>query len=114
AASRAMTRRPHAARLPGGRLHLQDGPIDLVVEAFGSEAAVRAAYAAAVRRFDGLLDELCAELPLLRAPVAAGGAVPAGIVARRMHAAVAGVAGDAAPPSGTPASADIPPSEAPT
>ena len=40
-----MTRRPQIALLADGRrLHLQDGPIDLIVEARGSEAQVRAAY----------------------------------------------------------------------
>lgn len=82
--------RPHAAMLPDGRrLHLQDGPIDLVIEAFGPAEAVRAAYAAAVRRFDGLLDELCSELPLLRAPARPGGTGLAGPVALRMYEAVA-------------------------
>ena len=62
-----MKRRPQIALLPDGRrLHLQDGPIDLVIEAKGREADVRAAYDAAARRFTGLLDELCAELVELR------------------------------------------------
>ena len=53
-----MKRLPQIALLPDGkRLHLQDGPIDLIVEAKGPEAQVQAAYAAAVRRFTGLLDE---------------------------------------------------------
>lgn len=56
-----MTRLPQIALLSGGRrLHLQDGPIDLIVEARGHADAVRAAYEAAARRFTGLLDELCA------------------------------------------------------
>jgi hypothetical protein len=69
-----MTRAPQIALLADGRrLHLQDGPIDLIVEARGSEANVRAAYDAAVQRFTGLLDELCEELPLLRqAPIRRG------------------------------------------
>ena len=63
-----MSRAPQIRLLADGkRLHLQDGPIDLIVEARGSEAKVRAAYDAAARRFTGLLDELCDELPLLRA-----------------------------------------------
>ncbi|MHC2620167.1 ApbE superfamily uncharacterized protein (UPF0280 family) [Bradyrhizobium huanghuaihaiense] len=67
-----MTRLPQIALLSDGRrLHLQDGPIDLIVEARGRADAVRAAYEAAARRFTGLLDELCAELPELRG--AAGG-----------------------------------------
>jgi ApbE superfamily uncharacterized protein (UPF0280 family) len=60
------------------RLHLQDGPIDLIVEAFGTDADT--AYRAATERFVTILDELCAELPLLRS----GAARPEGIVARRM------------------------------
>jgi ApbE superfamily uncharacterized protein (UPF0280 family) len=90
--------RARAAMLPDGRrLHLQDGPIDLVIEAFGSPEVVRAAHAAAVRRFDGLLDELCAELPLLRAPARPGGAALTGVVARRMYEAVAAHAGTTDP-----------------
>ena len=58
-----MTRRPQIALAADGqRLHLQDGPIDLIVEASGRETDVRAAYEAAAQRFTGLLDELCAEL----------------------------------------------------
>ena len=57
---------PQIHLLPDGRLHLNHGPIDLICQAWGSEAAVRAAYARASRRFAGLLDELAAELPALR------------------------------------------------
>jgi ApbE superfamily uncharacterized protein (UPF0280 family) len=72
----------------GRRLHLQDGPIDLIVEAHGSEAHLRAAYDAAARRFTGLLDELCDELPVLREAAEATRCMLRGKVARRMHAAV--------------------------
>lgn len=58
-----------AARLVDGRLHLQHGPIDLIIEAFGEAAAVRDAYAAAGDRFSGILPELVAQLPQLRQPV---------------------------------------------
>ena len=76
--------------LPDGRrLHLHDGPIDLIVEAFGAPECVRAAYRAAAGRFVRVLDELCGELPLLRQPARAGSPIPVGIVARRMFAAVA-------------------------
>jgi len=89
-----MTRLPQIALLSDGRrLHLQDGPIDLIVEAKGCADEVRAAYEAAARRFTGLLDELCAELPELRA-AAEGRASLKGVVARRMHAAVAPYAAD--------------------
>ncbi len=83
-------RQPQIALLSDGRrLHLQDGPIDLVIEAFGAEDAVIAAYAAATQRFAGLLDELVAELPLLRSRARGDGTELAGVVARRMHTAVA-------------------------
>lgn len=78
----------------GRRLHLQDGPIDLIVEANGSEADVRAAYAAAARRFTGLLDQLCAELPLLRTAADPARCLLQGRVARRMHDAVTPFAAD--------------------
>jgi hypothetical protein len=73
----------------GRRLHLQDGPIDLIVEAWGSDADVRAAYDAAARRFTGLLDALCEELPELRKAADPVSCRLRGKIARRMHAAVA-------------------------
>jgi uncharacterized protein len=85
-----MTRVPQIGWLADGRrLHLQDGPIDLIVEAHGSEANRRAAYDAAARRFTGLLDELCGELSLLRQAADPARCQLQGAVARRMHAAVA-------------------------
>jgi ApbE superfamily uncharacterized protein (UPF0280 family) len=73
---------------------LQDGPIDLIMEAKGSERAVRVAYDAAAQRFTGLLDELCAELAELRKPARPVHCALGGVVARRMHAAVAPFADD--------------------
>jgi uncharacterized protein len=85
-----MKRLPQIALLPDGkRLHLQDGPIDLIVEAKGGADDVRAAYDAASDRFTGLLDELCDELVELRKAVKSSRCVLRGVVARRMHAAVA-------------------------
>jgi uncharacterized protein len=90
-----MKRLPQIALLPDGkRLHLQDGPIDLIVEARGRDADVRAAYEAAARRFTGLLDELCEELGELRKAADPARCVLNGVVARRMHAAVAPFAAD--------------------
>jgi ApbE superfamily uncharacterized protein (UPF0280 family) len=90
-----MNRRPQIALLADGkRLHLQDGPIDLIVEASGREADVRAAYDAAARRFTGLLDELCAELAELRKAADPERTALTGVVGRRMHAAVAPFAAD--------------------
>jgi ApbE superfamily uncharacterized protein (UPF0280 family) len=78
---------PQVARLPDGRrLHLNHGPIDLILEAWGPPEAVLAAEAAAVARFDGLLQELVDELPELRSP-APGPLL--GPVARAMERAVA-------------------------
>jgi len=73
------------ALLPGGRLHLQHGPIDILAEAFGAPAAVRAAYARAAARFATVLQELVAELPELRSEERA----VENVIARRMAAAVA-------------------------
>jgi ApbE superfamily uncharacterized protein (UPF0280 family) len=90
-----MKRLPQIALLPDGkRLHLQDGPIDLIIEAKGREGDVRAAYEAAARRFTGLLDELCGELIELRRPADPVRCLLKGVVARRMHAAVEPFAAD--------------------
>lgn len=72
----------------GRRLHLHDGPIDLIVEAFGAPCEVAAAYEAASGRFVTVLDELCGELRYLRMACSAEAKWPRGAVARRMMAAV--------------------------
>jgi uncharacterized protein len=69
--------------LAGDRLHLSHGPIDVVLRAWGSIEALRAAYAAACRRFPAILPELCEELGALRQPIGARPQVQ-GPVARRM------------------------------
>lgn len=70
------------------RLHLHDGPIDVILEAFGEPAQIQLAYRAAANRFVQVLEELCAELPLLRRPAGLNGPEPTGMIARRMVAAV--------------------------
>ncbi len=91
-----MTRVPQIAFLADGkRLHLQDGPIDLIIEAHGAPENVRAAYANAAARFDGLLDELCSELQALRQQASPAGTSLQGVIARRMYDAVAPFAGEA-------------------
>lgn len=72
---------PVAAMLPGGRLHLQHGPIDLVI---GVSGAANSAYRAATARFRTVLEELVTELTILRQPV---GPDLRGSVAKRMRAA---------------------------
>lgn len=84
-----MPSRLQARLLPDQRrLHLQDGPIDLVIEAFGAPDVVACAYRAATRRMSGLLDELCAELPALRSQACPAGSPLTGAIARRMYGAV--------------------------
>ena len=79
---------PQAARFSDGRLHLQHGPIDLIIEAFGGHDEVELSYRQAGVRFSDILETLVKELPLLRQPL--GDAFPAfkGPVARRMAEAV--------------------------
>jgi len=76
---------PQAALLADGRrLHLQHGPIDLVIDADGDADEVRLAYEQATGRFASILEELVEVLPVLRRPVAPGGGAPVGSVACRM------------------------------
>jgi uncharacterized protein len=84
-----MNDRAQSRMLPDGRrLHLHDGPIDLIVEAVGERHQMEAAYIAASARFRTVLDELCNELVYLRQPCTADALWPRGSVARRMVAAV--------------------------
>jgi ApbE superfamily uncharacterized protein (UPF0280 family) len=80
--------------LPDGkRLHLNHGPIDLILEAFGAPDEVRAAYEQAVARFETVLGELVEELAALRQPATLGRPRAfGGSTARRMEAAVAPLA----------------------
>jgi ApbE superfamily uncharacterized protein (UPF0280 family) len=77
-----------ATTADGSRLHLQHGPIDLIIEAFGHKEDVAEAYRRAWIRFQHVLDELVEELPTLRRPVGDTNGGPSGRVARRMAAAV--------------------------
>jgi len=79
--------------LDDGRLHLNDGPIDLILFADAAESARRAAFGAAISRFSSILDELCAELSYLRSPARPAGPLPFGAVARRMVAATRPLSG---------------------
>ena len=80
----AATRTP----LPRSRWHFQHGPMDIVIGADGDSDAVAQAHEAAWQRFVPLLDELVAELPLLRTPVH-GACALQGPVACRMWQACA-------------------------
>jgi uncharacterized protein len=74
-----------AALLPDGkRLHLNHGPIDLVIEASGRANNIAKAYEAATRRFAHVLHGLVSELALLRREVKEKADWPNGEIARRM------------------------------
>lgn len=69
-----------AARLPGNRLHLQHGPIDLIIGAYGARET---AFEIATARFATILDDLVSELAILRQNVSRN--APRGETAQRMH-----------------------------
>lgn len=76
---------PSAHILPDGeRLHLQHGPIDLVI---GADGARNCAFEAAVDRFSTVLSKLVEELPALRSEMTPCTPRPADPVAQRMHEA---------------------------
>lgn len=60
---------PRRALLPDGRLHLQDGPIDLVIGIEGVRTAMMQAREAAWLSLHGVLEALSRELPELRTPL---------------------------------------------
>ena len=69
-------------------MHLHHGPIDLIIEVFGVARAE--AYERCIMAFDGLLDALVEDLPILRAPLVAKTDVSRLVspISRRMIAAV--------------------------
>ncbi len=77
--------RAHSALLPGNRLHLQHGPIDLVIHADGPGSI--AACHAAQQRFEHVLQELVDDLPQLRQPPNSS-TLPHSPIARAMAMAV--------------------------
>lgn len=85
---------PTRIPLPGGRWHLAHGPIELVIGAEGPPSALRQAHDAAWARFQTVLQELVAELPLLRRAVQPGPCPVQGPVARHMWQACAALPTD--------------------
>lgn len=85
---------PNRTPLPGQRWHFAHGPIELVIGAEGDAAAVRDAHDFAWQRFQTVLTELVAELPVLRQPVSPGPCPLQGVVARRMWQACAALPTD--------------------
>lgn len=85
---------PVCARLSDGRrLNFRHGPIDLVLQAWGPQAAVYDAEQAAWQRFLTILDQLCSEVAHLRRPARPTSPAPEGTVARRMYQSVQPFAG---------------------
>ncbi len=81
-----MWQPPTINKLPGDRTHLHHGPIDVVMKAWGTPDAVRAAMRAATRAFPQILPTLAEELKELRKPISKGPKVK-GAIAKRMVAA---------------------------
>ncbi len=78
---------PASALLADGRLHLQHGPIDLIISADGPPAEVASAYEAARLAFAAVLPVLAGELALLRQPLGRRKPPVTGVIARAMAAA---------------------------
>ena len=84
-----MVMKAQFATLPDGRAHFSHGPIDVIAQAdapvpVARERAIRTAW----NRFQGVLEELCSELPILRSPDRTKWACLQGPVAKRMAVAV--------------------------
>ena len=75
---------PQSAILPDGRLHLHEGPIDLLIRADGKPTEVARSYAVAGEAFSGVLSALVGELPTLKTQLRRLRPWLAGPVARRM------------------------------
>jgi ApbE superfamily uncharacterized protein (UPF0280 family) len=79
---------PRIVWLPDGRrLHMNHGPIDLIVEAFGAADEVEAAYRQTALHFQTILGELVDELTELRRPSSLRPRSFASLTACRMEAA---------------------------
>lgn len=77
-----------ASLLPGNRLHLNHGPIDLVISADGDATDVRRAYQVAAAMFPNILPELVAKLAVLRTPIGEMRPMVLNPIAHRMVEAV--------------------------
>ena len=72
------------------RLHLQHGPIDIIAHVDAQEEVRKCLYSTASHRFSTVLDELVAELDLLKQPWSADLPDPKGCIAQKMCFAVRG------------------------
>ncbi len=78
---------PRMNKLPGDRLHLNHGPIDVILKAWGPPDNVRAATRAAARAFPRVLPTLMEEIKELRKPISTVPKVKGGIATRMVAAA---------------------------
>ena len=86
-------RRLRVAWLPDGkRLHLRNGPVNLIIQAFGRPGDIGRAYEAGIERARGLAVELGDDVPRLQA-----GLAPSGAAGLRAVAACHAVPGALAP-----------------
>ncbi len=72
------------------RLHLQHGPIDIIAHVDAPEEVRKRLYTSASNRFSTVLDELVAEMDLLKQPWSADLPDPKGGIAQKMCFAVRG------------------------
>lgn len=70
------------------RLHLQHGPIDLILHVDASEDIRARLYSCAKKRFRTVLEELVAEMDLLKLPWSPDHVAPNGRIAQKMFRAV--------------------------
>ena len=70
------------------RLHLQQGPIDLILHVDSSEKIRKSLYSTAENRFLTVLEELVEEMDLLKLPWKAEQSEPKGSIAQKMFGAV--------------------------
>ena len=70
------------------RLFLQHGPIDLILQVDASEEIRTRLYSCAKKRFSTVLEELVAEMDLLKLPWSADQTAPIGKIAQKMFRAV--------------------------
>lgn len=73
-----------ATLLSGGRLQLQQGPINLVIKAYGPAVAVQAAYQAAITYFPSILSGLVPNLHILKCSVTGAETAEASVAGNRM------------------------------
>jgi ApbE superfamily uncharacterized protein (UPF0280 family) len=70
------------------RLHLQHGPIDLILHVEASESIRKRLYSAVGKRFHTVLEELVTEMELLKLPWNSNQSEPKGSIAQKMFGAV--------------------------